>query len=155
MSGTAVRGTYTIKISVADDTGATASQTYTLTVNPALSISISNCKTAWTAGFAYSCTPSATGGTTPLTWSMTGNSGSGLTINSSTGAISGTPVAGSYNITVTATDSVGAIDSKSFSLSTNSPLTLALPAATCKTVWTEGSSYTCTPTRTGGTAPFT
>ena len=54
-----------------------------------------------------SFTLSATGGTTPYTWSATGLP-AGVTIGSSTGTISGTPTtAGTYNVTATATGSGG------------------------------------------------
>ena len=52
-------------------------------------------------------TLSATGGTTPYTWSATGLP-PGVTIGSTTGTVSGTPTtAGTYNVTATATGSGG------------------------------------------------
>jgi len=61
-----------------------------------------------TVGTAISSfTVSATGGTTPYTWSATGLP-PGVTIGSSTGTVSGTPTtAGTYSVTVTATGSGG------------------------------------------------
>ena len=54
-----------------------------------------------------SFTLSATGGTTPYTWSATGLP-PGITIGSTTGTVSGTPTtAGTYNVTATATGSGG------------------------------------------------
>ena len=54
-----------------------------------------------------SFTLSATGGTTPYTWSATGLP-PGVTIGSTTGTVSGTPTtAGTYNVTATATGSGG------------------------------------------------
>ena len=54
-----------------------------------------------------SFTLSATGGTTPYTWSATGLP-AGVTIGSTTGTVSGTPTtAGTYNVTATATGSGG------------------------------------------------
>jgi hypothetical protein len=57
--------------------------------------------------FAYSATLQATGGTPPYGWSIiSGSLPPGLTLNSSTGVISGTPTgAGTYNFTVQVTDS--------------------------------------------------
>ncbi|MBR0252528.1 MAG: putative Ig domain-containing protein, partial [Synergistaceae bacterium] len=63
----------------------------------------------------YSFTPTATG-TRPLTWNLSGNVPAGLSINSSTGEISGTPTTvGSYNIKLTVTNSVGS-DSENYTM---------------------------------------
>ncbi|MGH3736624.1 MAG: S8 family peptidase [Micromonosporaceae bacterium] len=57
---------------------------------------------------------SATGGTTPYTWSATGLP-PGLSINADTGLISGTPSQwGGYDVTATATDAAGRTGSASF-----------------------------------------
>jgi hypothetical protein len=57
------------------------------------------------------------GGVAPYTWSATGLTGSKLTINASSGLISGAfPNPGFYPVTVTARDSVGNIGSASFSI---------------------------------------
>jgi Zn-dependent metalloprotease len=61
-----------------------------------------------------SFTVTASGGTTPYTWSATGLP-AGITIGSSSGTVSGTPTtAGTYNVTVTATDSASQTGSTSF-----------------------------------------
>jgi hypothetical protein len=47
----------------------------------------------------------ATGGTAPYSWSVSGQP-NGMSMNASTGALFGTPtVSGTFNVTVTATDS--------------------------------------------------
>ena len=61
-------------------------------------------------GVAYSSSLGVSGGTGPYTYSVTGGSlPPGLTLNPSTGTITGTPTtAGSFNFTVTVTDGTGA-----------------------------------------------
>jgi subtilisin-like proprotein convertase family protein/subtilisin family serine protease len=67
-----------------------------------------------TVGVAVNRTNSATGGSSPYTWSATGLP-AGLSINSSTGTITGSPsAAGTSNVTVTATDSASRSGSAAF-----------------------------------------
>ena len=66
--------------------------------------------TSLASGFvntAYAANLAANGGTTPYTWSITsGSLPNGLTLNTNTGAISGTPTgAGTFNFTVQVSDS--------------------------------------------------
>ncbi|MDQ2837199.1 MAG: putative Ig domain-containing protein [Actinomycetota bacterium] len=67
-----------------------------------------------TVGTPVSLTLSASGGTAPYTWTVTGLP-TGLSIGSTTGTISGTPsAAGTFSVTATAHDSTGATGSASF-----------------------------------------
>ena len=67
-----------------------------------------------TIGTAASVTLSASGGTTPYTWTASGLPG-GLSIGASTGVISGTPTtAGTFTVTATATDSASRSGSTTF-----------------------------------------
>lgn len=74
------------------------------------------------AGIPYSNTLSVTGGTPPYKWSITsGSLPSGLTLNSSTGVISGTPAANynSYTLGFQVTDSATPANSASTNLTFN------------------------------------
>jgi hypothetical protein len=88
----------------------TATKALSITVVSALSITTASLPNG-TVGSSYNATVAATGGTTSYTWSWAPQTGSslppGLSINSSTGAISGTPggSGGTYNVTVSVTDS--------------------------------------------------
>jgi hypothetical protein len=75
-------------------------RSFTIAITSPISITSGNL--GGTAGVAYSQTLTASGGTAPYTWSVaSGNLPSGLTLNSSTGVISGTPQAsGSFVITI-------------------------------------------------------
>lgn len=81
-------------------------------------VTASGALTAATAGSAYSATLSATdpdGGT--ITYSVvTGSLPTGLSLNSSTGVISGTPTGGSQTFTIAATDTGGNVTNRSFSI---------------------------------------
>jgi subtilase family serine protease len=71
-------------------------------------------------GTAVNLTLSASGGTGPYTWSASGLP-TGLSINATSGVISGTPTtAGTSSVTATAKDSTGATGSTSFTWTVNS-----------------------------------
>ncbi|MEV0680772.1 S8 family serine peptidase [Actinosynnema sp. NPDC050436] len=87
-----------------------------------------------TVGQAFSLDNSATGGTSPYTWSATGLP-AGLSVDSATGRISGTPsAAGTANVTVTATDKAGKKGSASFTI------TVSTSGGGCAPV-TNGTDY--------------
>lgn len=73
---------------------------------------------AGTVGASYSQTLTAAGGNGAKTWSVqTGTLPAGLTLNASTGAISGTPTAaGTSNVTVKVTDAASATATKALTI---------------------------------------
>ncbi len=113
-------GSYTVTIQVADTNSPTdvASQTYVLNVSlTPLTVQFTMGEADGVVGQSYSATPlTVTGGTTPYNWIAT-NLPSGLSINPSTGQITGIPTtanpAGS-SVGVTATDSATPAESVSF-----------------------------------------
>jgi hypothetical protein len=118
LSGTPnLAGSYAFKIKAADANGATASQSFTVVINPAMTITTASLSTV-TVGSAYNQQVSVTGGTSPLTWSISaGALPVGLTLDRATGVISGTPTtAGTSLPTVRIADASGASITKSYSL---------------------------------------
>jgi hypothetical protein len=66
----------------------------------------------------YSQTLSVSGGSAPYTWSAAGSLPTGLSLNTSTGVISGKPTAsGAFTFTITVKDSLGNAATQSLSLS--------------------------------------
>jgi len=80
---------------------------------------------------AYSAILAANGGTTPYTWSIASGLPPGLTLNSSTGAITGTPTAvGTYNFTTQVTDAGNPVQNATNALS----IVISAPQTTY-TIW--------------------
>ena len=125
ISGTpTTAGTNSVTVTAKDTTGATGSASFTWTINSTTgnTITVTNPgNQTSTVGTAVSlqikATDSASGQT--LTYSATGLP-AGLSINSTTGLISGTPTtASTYSTTVTAKDTTGATGSASFTWTVN------------------------------------
>ena len=150
ISGTpTASGSFNFTIMATDSLGATGSTAYsftvntvTLTVNP---VSLPN----WTQGVAYSQTITASGGTGSTTYSASGALPIGLSLNSSSGAITGTPSAlGTFNFTITVTDSLGSTGARAYGVTINPALSISpvsLPATT------QGVAYSQLVTASGGT----
>jgi hypothetical protein len=99
---------FTVKVSDAETPAASATQPLSITITPAVQLSISTTSLpAGTQGTAYSASVTAIGGVYPYSWSIaSGSLPNGLSLNSSSGAIMGTPtVVGTSNFTVQVTDS--------------------------------------------------
>ena len=159
ISGTpTTAGTSTPTITV-NDSGVPQQQAtgqFTIVIAPAaLAITTTSLPNA-SVNTAYSQTLQATGGTLPITWSVVGNLPSGLSLNTATGAITGTPTAtGTSSFTVKAVDSSNPqqTQTQALSITVNSaPLaitTTSLPNAEL------GTAYNATLTSSGGTGSIT
>ncbi|MBI4906763.1 MAG: BACON domain-containing protein [Acidobacteria bacterium] len=83
-------GTYVFTVRAVDSTPLTATSLQTINVYAALSVT-TNTLSATTVGATYNQTLASSGGTTPKTWSIaSGSLPAGLSLNASTGAITGT-----------------------------------------------------------------
>ena len=148
----------TFKVTDSSSPVQTKSVTLSLTISAAtLSITTTSLP-GGQVGTAYSTTLAATGGTTPYTWSLTsGTLPAGLTLNATTGAITGTPtaIANATSLTFKVTDSGSPVQTKSVTLS------LTISAATLSITTTSlpggqvGTAYSATLAATGGTTPYT
>ncbi len=104
-------------------------------------------------GVAYSQQLTVTDGTAPFTWSISsGTLPAGLTLNASTGLLSGTPTAaGSSPVTIRVVDASGQVATRAVTLViAAAPGVVFTPAA-----GEVGVPYSQQPTVTGGTGPFT
>jgi len=114
-------GTFTFTITATDATGCTGSRLYEMTIAsvgcPAITLSPTTLPPAM-AQQPYSQQVTASGGTAPYVYTISsGALPSGLTLNPATGVISGATLqSGLFTFRVQATDSVGCIGSRSYTL---------------------------------------
>ncbi len=149
--------TFTLKVTDSSSPAQTATQPYTVTIHAATLTLSSSSLPNGAVNLAYSASLTAAGGTLPLTWSISsGSLPAGLSLNSASGAITGTPTtAKSYTFTATVTDSASPAQTagQSFTIIINSGIVITtsnpLPQATVE------QSYTTTLVGQNGTAPYT
>jgi hypothetical protein len=102
-------GTFSFTVQADDGVAPPASAIFSITIAPPPFLITTSTLSDGEENLSYSASLIATGGTTPYTWSLSGGSlPSGLTLNSSTGYISGLPKIGSEgttSFTITVTDS--------------------------------------------------
>lgn len=143
-------GIYGIIAQVTDAASASAQKGLVITITAALTITTTSLP-GGTIGQAYSQTLAVTGGVAPYTWTFNGTLPAGLTLNPSTGAITGTPsTAGTSTFTLQVIDAQGATGSKSLSITVATALTITTVALPNGTV---AQPYAVTLAAAGGAAP--
>ena len=139
-------------------TALTATATFTGAISPAPLAITTTSLGSGTVGQAYSAQLAASGGTTPYTWSITsGQLGAGLSLNATTGAITGTPTqTWSSSITVQVKDSTSptALTATATFTGAISPAPLAITTTSLGS-GTVGQAYSAQLTASGGTTPYT
>jgi titin len=146
-------GTSSFTLVTTDANGEQATQSESVTIGDGLLIT-SPVLPNGEVGVAIDVTPVEVGGAGPFTWSVTtGTLPAGLTLDSSTGEISGTPTAsGTASFTLEVTDSLGGTGTQVESFSISGVPSLTSPSVPNGEV---GVAYDVTPTVTAGTGPFT
>src|SRR6266571_3077779 len=155
ISGTpSASGTSSFTVQVMDSASKAAQQALSIAISGSSPAITTSSLPAGQMGAAYQATLSASGGTTPYSWSLaSGSLPAGLSLNSASGVISGTPSAsGTSSFTVQVTDSASkaAQQALSIAISGSSPAitTSSLPAGQM------GAAYQATPSASG-TSSFT
>ncbi|HEX7813767.1 putative Ig domain-containing protein [Dyella sp.] len=157
-------GTVTVKVTATDSSTGTgpfssAPANVTLTVNQPVIVISPTTLPAGTVNSSYSVSLSASGGTSPYSYTLSsGSLPAGMTL-ASNGLLSGTPTqAGNFNITVLASDATTGpaapySGSRSYTLQVAAPTINIAPSSVPN--GTVDLSYSQTFTASGGTAPYT
>ncbi len=157
ISGTwTTAATYSGTIKVTDNSGQTASSTYSTSItSPAAPLQISTASIpAATVGTAYGVSFFASGGTPPYNFTFAGTPPPGLAFaGGAVGGLSGTPTtAGTYTFTATVTDNNNGTASKQFTLTVApGPLTITTASLPNGQV---GTAYSAQTAATGGAPPY-
>jgi lipopolysaccharide export system protein LptA len=139
-------GTETFTVTATDQLGSATAVNYSVTIDPPVVVTPATLPTG-TVNDPYSFAFAASGGSGTYSFSEVGTLPSGLSLSSG-GVLSGTPMqSGTFNITVTATDSNGGSASLAFTFSVN-PAVVPAPATLASA--TLNAPYSVTFTATGG-----
>ncbi len=151
-------GLYTFSVQIKDATGATAIQSYSILVVAPLQITTKTLPDGIAASQNYRTSLASTGGTSPVSWSVTTGHTlpTGLALSSSGGlASNGTAlVAGSYDVYVTVTDSTPGTPltaSTKLTLRVNQLLSVSFSSLPDAVI---GAFYDAPLTSTGGVTPY-
>lgn len=152
---TVTSGSYTFTVTATDTRSCSATRTYTVPVAcPVFTVSPASLPTG-TANVAYSQKLTASGGTSPHTWSLVGGAlPSGVTL-ALDGTLAGTPTvgsSGSYTFTVRITDSGACVQETNLTLAISCPVITMSPSTL--PAGTVASAYDTTLTATGGSGSY-
>jgi alpha-tubulin suppressor-like RCC1 family protein len=151
-------GSYTVVVTnsisngVSTSTATATSSAATLTVSGPVSISTPSSGLSGSVDAAFSLSVAGSGGRAALSYSLTGTLVSGLSLSTSTGAITGTPtLAGTSTVSVTVTDANGATATTSnFTLSIGyASTTVSLALASSSPQYRISNTITATASRAG------
>ncbi|MDD5286600.1 MAG: putative Ig domain-containing protein, partial [Desulfuromonadaceae bacterium] len=151
ISAAATPQKYDFSITLTDKVGTAVTKPFSINIGviSILTTAVNNA----TTGILYNQQLTATGGAVPLVWSIvSGSLPAGLTIDSATGAITGTPTSdGLSTFTVQVKDNNGATSSKQFSFTTTSSLLITTESISDMKINTAAS---VTLQALGGTRPY-
>lgn len=154
LSGTpTVGGTFNFTVQAIAANGCTGTRAYTIQITcPAITVNPATLPNG-TTGTAYNQAITATSGTGPYNFVVSGGAlPTGLSL-SSAGTLSGTPaIAGIYNFMVQATDANDCSGTRGYTVQITCPTITVNPATLPN--GTAGAAYSQTATATGGTAPY-
>ncbi len=144
-------------MTVTDADSVTATASFDLTVNAALAATPAFAATGLTLNQAALVIPvTGSGGTAPLSYSVSPPLPTGLSMASATGAITGTPsaVSPAASYTVTVTDANGVTAMANFNLAVNSALAAAQAVPSISLTQNHATAAIAPVTGSGGTAPL-
>jgi large repetitive protein len=161
LSGTPTAvGSFTFSIIATDTNGQSGSRSYTLAIAaPTLALTPASGSYNVAYGGTVSQAFTASGGNGPYSFAASGSLPAGVTLNSSTGALSGSTIAvGSYAFTITATDTGTTGAGAPFTVARNYTLVVAPPVVAITPASlpgaTVGNNYSSSLSATGGGAPY-
>lgn len=155
LSGTPLEaGSFQIAITGTSSNSQSGTSTMSITIAPPPLITSPDPLPAAVGNEAYFYQMTASGGASPLSWTMSGALPTGLTLNQYSGVISGIPTAAGAGPTITVTDANGATDAAPFTLSFVNPAGALAMVGSLPPAYT-GVPYSATVQAVGGTAPYT